>query len=98
ARRAARSRAAGSERRPRLRPLGDLGVARSRGHAQRRRREGGAVRSLGGGQARFFGMPRDSFDWTLFLTAAALAVIGVINLYSATSVARSALSDIYIQQ
>ncbi len=49
-------------------------------------------------QARFFGMPRDSFDWTLFLTAAALAVMGVINLYSATSVARAALSDIYIQQ
>jgi rod shape determining protein RodA len=43
-------------------------------------------------------MPRDSFDWTLFLTASALAVIGVINLYSATSVARAALSDIYIQQ
>jgi rod shape determining protein RodA len=49
-------------------------------------------------QARFFGMPRDSFDWTLFLTACALAVIGVINLYSATSVAKAALSDIYIQQ
>jgi rod shape determining protein RodA len=48
--------------------------------------------------ARFLGMPRDSFDWTLFLTASALAVIGVINLYSATSVARAALSDIYIQQ
>ena len=53
---------------------------------------------LRGDHARFFGMPRDSFDWTLFLTASALAVIGVINLYSATSVARAALSDIYIQQ
>lgn len=51
-----------------------------------------------GDQARFFGMPRDSFDWTLFLVASALAVMGVINLYSATSVARAALSDIYIQQ
>lgn len=49
-------------------------------------------------QARFFGMPRDNFDWALFLTAAALAVIGVINLYSATSVSRAALSEIYIQQ
>jgi rod shape determining protein RodA len=48
--------------------------------------------------ARFLGMPRDSFDWTLFLVASALAVIGVINLYSATSAARAALSDIYIQQ
>lgn len=48
--------------------------------------------------AGFFGMPRDSFDWTLFLTASALAVMGVVNLYSATSVARAALSDMYIQQ
>ncbi len=48
--------------------------------------------------ARFFGMPRDNFDWPLFLTASALAVIGVVNLYSATSVSRAALSDIYIQQ
>lgn len=53
---------------------------------------------LRGDQTRAFGMPRDSFDWTLFLTASLLAVIGVINLYSATSVARAALSDIYIQQ
>ncbi|MDB4943415.1 MAG: Rod shape-determining protein RodA [Labilithrix sp.] len=49
-------------------------------------------------QARFFGMPRDNFDWALFLTASALAVIGVVNLYSATSVSRAALSDIYVQQ
>ncbi len=48
--------------------------------------------------ARLFGVPRDNFDWTLFLTAATLAVIGVINLYSATSVSRNALSEIYIQQ
>lgn len=48
--------------------------------------------------ARFFGMPRDNFDWTLFLTASALAVAGVVNLYSATSVSKAALSDVYIQQ
>ncbi len=48
--------------------------------------------------ARFFGLPRDNFDWALFLTAAALAVIGLINLYSATSVSKAALSEIYIQQ
>lgn len=48
--------------------------------------------------ARFFGLPRDNFDWALFLTACALAVFGVVNLYSATSVSRAALSDIYIQQ
>lgn len=43
-------------------------------------------------------MPRDSFDWTLFLTASVLAVVGVVNLYSATSVVRAALTEIYIQQ
>lgn len=48
--------------------------------------------------AHLFGLPRDNFDWALFLTAAALAVIGLINLYSATSVSRAALSEIYIQQ
>lgn len=41
---------------------------------------------------------RDHFDWTLFITVAALAVIGVINLYSATSVARGTHSEDYIQQ
>jgi rod shape determining protein RodA len=34
----------------------------------------------------------------LFLVAAVLAVIGVINLYSATSVSRASLSEVYIQQ
>ena len=48
--------------------------------------------------ARLFGLPRDNFDWPLFLVASALAVLGVINLYSATSVARAALSDVYVQQ
>ncbi len=44
------------------------------------------------------GRARDRFDWALFLCAALLAVIGVVNLYSATSVARAALSDVYVQQ
>ncbi len=44
------------------------------------------------------GRARDNFDWTLFLVAALLGVIGVVNLYSATSVARAALSDVYVQQ
>jgi rod shape determining protein RodA len=44
------------------------------------------------------GRVRDHFDWTLFITVAALAVIGVINLYSATSVSKGAHSDDYIQQ
>ncbi len=44
------------------------------------------------------GRVRDHFDWTLFITVAMLAVIGVINLYSATSVAKGTHSDDYIQQ
>jgi len=44
------------------------------------------------------GRLREHFDWTLFITVAALAVIGVINLYSATSVAHGSHSDDYIQQ
>ena len=28
---------------------------------------------------------RDQFDWALFVSSAAIAVIGVVNLYSATS-------------
>jgi rod shape determining protein RodA len=49
----------------------------------------------GGG---LLGRAREHFDWTLFIAVAALAVIGVINLYSATSVARGAHSEDYIQQ
>jgi rod shape determining protein RodA len=55
-----------------------------------------SARSFGG--ARLFGDARDHFDWTLFLVAAILAVVGVINLYSATSVSRASISEIYIQQ
>lgn len=41
---------------------------------------------------------RDNFDWPLFVTVATIAVIGVTNLYSATSAARVELSELYIQQ
>ncbi|APR99470.1 rod shape-determining protein RodA [Pajaroellobacter abortibovis] len=41
---------------------------------------------------------QDHFDWALFLVTVALAVMGVINLYSATSIARAKLQDIYMQQ
>ncbi|MDH5673238.1 MAG: rod shape-determining protein RodA [Myxococcales bacterium] len=41
---------------------------------------------------------RDQFDWPLFVTVAAIALIGVVNLYSATSAMSAALRDIYIQQ
>jgi rod shape determining protein RodA len=49
----------------------------------------------GGG---LLGRAREHFDWTLFITVAALAVIGVINLYSATSVSHGAHAEDYIQQ
>jgi len=51
-----------------------------------------------GGHDRIFDRARDHFDWGLFLISSALAVIGVVNLYSATSVSRAALSEVYIQQ
>ncbi|MEM9069645.1 MAG: rod shape-determining protein RodA [Myxococcota bacterium] len=40
---------------------------------------------------------RDQFDWPLFVAVCAVAVLGVVNLYSATS-AQGAVSDAYIQQ
>ena len=41
---------------------------------------------------------KDNFDWPLFVTVAAIAVIGVVNLYSATSASSPSLQDLYIQQ
>jgi rod shape determining protein RodA len=41
---------------------------------------------------------RDQFDWPLFVAVATLSVVGVINLYSATSVEGSSRGDIYITQ
>ncbi len=41
---------------------------------------------------------RDQFDWPLFVTVAAIAVVGVVNLYSATSAAGPSMADIYITQ
>lgn len=41
---------------------------------------------------------RDQFDWGLFVTVTAIALVGVVNLYSATSAAPNALREIYIQQ
>jgi rod shape determining protein RodA len=56
------------------------------------------ARSALGRDADFGGRVREHFDWVLFLVASLLAVIGVINLYSATSVAKGALQEVYIQQ
>lgn len=46
---------------------------------------------------------REHFDWPLFICAALIGVIGVVNLYSASSVyvdagAKSGLADIYVSQ
>jgi len=41
---------------------------------------------------------RDGFDWPLFVIVAAIALTGVVNLYSATSSMPGPLRDIYIQQ
>ena len=39
---------------------------------------------------------RDQFDWPLFVTTCAIAVLGVVNLYSATS-ASGAYGEAYSQ-
>src|SRR5690606_28341689 len=66
---------------------------RERGHpGQRARRARSALMAT---LARGF---RNQFDWPLFVAVAGIAVIGVVNLYSATSVGQLARSDIYIQQ
>lgn len=42
---------------------------------------------------------RDQFDWPLFVSAVAIATLGVINLYSATSPSSvSQYADLYLQQ
>jgi rod shape determining protein RodA len=41
---------------------------------------------------------RDQFDWPLFISAVLVAVLGVINLYSATSVYSGARAELYISQ
>ena len=63
-------------------------------HAPRGERRGGASDR----RLPLLGRSRDHFDWALFLVAALLGVIGVVNLYSATSVLRASLSEVYVQQ
>jgi rod shape determining protein RodA len=41
---------------------------------------------------------RDRFDWALFIGAAMVAVIGIVNLYSATSVYSGARAEQYVNQ
>ena len=64
------------------------------------------VRSVRGGeQASHDGLAepttlriRERFDWPLFIGAALVAVIGIVNLYSATSVYSGARAELYISQ
>jgi rod shape determining protein RodA len=41
---------------------------------------------------------RERFDWPLFIAAALVAVIGIVNLYSATSVYSGARAEQYVNQ
>lgn len=41
---------------------------------------------------------RRPFDWAFFVGAVLLAALGVVNLYSATSVSKGALTEVYLQQ
>jgi rod shape determining protein RodA len=41
---------------------------------------------------------RERFDWVLFISAALVAVIGIVNLYSATSVYSGARAEQYVNQ
>ena len=41
---------------------------------------------------------KDQFDWPLFICAALIAVVGIVNLYSATSVYGASSSELYLNQ
>lgn len=41
---------------------------------------------------------RDRFDWPLFISVALIAVFGIVNLYSATSVYGTARGELYLNQ
>jgi rod shape determining protein RodA len=41
---------------------------------------------------------RERFDWVVFVTAALIAVVGIVNLYSATSVYTGARAEYYVNQ
>lgn len=49
-------------------------------------------------QGGFGARVREQFDWPLFISAALIAVLGVTNLYSATSVYQGARAELYISQ
>lgn len=41
---------------------------------------------------------RDTIDWPLLIAVLLIALVGVVNLYSATSVAKGGLADLYVTQ
>ncbi len=41
---------------------------------------------------------RDVIDWPLLIAVLLIAVVGIVNLYSATSVAKGGLADLYVTQ
>jgi rod shape determining protein RodA len=41
---------------------------------------------------------RDRFDWPLFISVALIAVVGIVNLYSATSVYGASRGELYLNQ
>lgn len=41
---------------------------------------------------------REHFDWPLFIAASLVAVVGIVNLYSATSVYTATRSELYLNQ
>jgi len=41
---------------------------------------------------------RERFDWPLFISASLIVVLGMVNLYSATSVYTGALAEVYVNQ
>lgn len=49
-------------------------------------------------RTELFPRARDHFDWPLFIAAVLIGVLGVVNLYSSTSVYKGALSELYISQ
>ncbi len=50
------------------------------------------------GRETFSARIRDHFDWPIFISAALIAVLGITNLYSATSVYSGARADLYVSQ
>lgn len=49
-------------------------------------------------RANAYSRARDVIDWPLLIGILLIAVIGIVNLYSATSVAKGGLADLYVTQ